>query len=60
MNYETGPMANMVSLASRFMLAIPFVGLFLRMWGVESVDSANMKKLMKQGKNIGILPGGYE
>lgn len=42
------------------MLVIPFVGFFLRLWGVDSVDGGNIKKLMKSGKNIAIVPGGFE
>jgi 2-acylglycerol O-acyltransferase 2 len=42
------------------MLCVPFVGLLLRWYGTESVHGENMKKIMKQGKNIGLLPGGFE
>ena len=60
MNYPTGPFKHLVGLSSRMMLIIPFVGLLLRLWGVQSVSSRNTKKLMKSGKNIAIVPGGFE
>jgi hypothetical protein len=60
MNLKTGPLSSAVGLLSRAMLACPFVGLFLRLWGMESVDSHNMKSLMKKGKNIILVPGGFE
>lgn len=34
--------------------------MLLKWWGVQSVDSKNMQKLMDQRKNIAIIPGGYE
>ena len=34
MNVKNSPMVNMVGLSSRFMLSLPFVGLFIRLWGV--------------------------
>lgn len=30
------------------------------MWGLQSVDPNNLKSLLKRGKTVGILPGGYE
>jgi hypothetical protein len=42
------------------MLFVPVVGLFLRLWDVQSVDSKHMKKLMKEGRNISLMPGGFE
>lgn len=60
MNYGTGPLSRMVGLSSRFMLACPIVGLQLRLWGLEAVHGEHMKKLMGEGKNIGLLPGGFE
>jgi 2-acylglycerol O-acyltransferase 2 len=42
------------------MLFWPIVGLILRLYGVQSVHGSHMKKLMKEGKNIGLLPGGFE
>jgi hypothetical protein len=34
MNFPEGPFSNVVILASRAMLSLPFVGLFLKLWGV--------------------------
>ena len=60
MNYPTGPFKYSVGLASRAMLNVPFCGLLLRLWGVEGVDAGNMKKLLSEGKNINLVPGGFE
>lgn len=48
------------TLGSRVMLGIPMNGLYLRWCGCQPVDAKNMKKLMKRGDNIAILPGGFE
>ena len=50
----------MAALSSRAMLSFPFIGGLLRLWGVESVDKSNLLRLMKQKKDIGIVPGGFE
>lgn len=50
----------MYGLSSRFMLSLPVWGLLFRLWGVQSVDPNNLKSLLKRGKTVGILPGGYE
>lgn len=47
-------------MASRFMLAIPFAGLLLRLWGVQGVHHSNMKRIMRKGTPIGLVPGGFE
>ena len=60
MNFPTGPFRYVVGLASKAMLSVPFTGLMLRLWGLEPVDPNNIKKLMKSGKNIALLPGGFE
>ena len=60
MNYKDGPMSNMVGLASRFMLNLPFGGLIIRLWGVQAVNAGNLKKLLKKGTNVGLVPGGFE
>jgi hypothetical protein len=60
MNYSNDAMSRLIGLSSRFMLNIPIVGVLLRLWGVQSVDAKNLKKLMTQKQNIGLLPGGFE
>ena len=60
MNMKKGPLSEVVGLSSRFMLACPIVGLILRLWGVEGVDGPHMKAVMQTGKNISLLPGGFE
>ena len=55
-----GPISNLVGLSSRFALNFPITGLILKLWGVEAVDHKNLGGLMKKGKNIGLLPGGFE
>lgn len=60
MNADDSKMSNMTGLASRFILSMPFIGLQLRLWGIQSVNSNNMKRLMSKKKSIGLLPGGFE
>lgn len=57
---SNAPISKMTVLGSRFMLNLPVVGLFMRWWGVQSVNPENMERLMKKGKSIGLVPGGYE
>jgi hypothetical protein len=51
---------NAVVLCSRMMLIVPLLGLFLRAMGAETVDPANLKRLMREGRDIALLPGGFE
>ena len=60
MNADNSKMSSMTALSSRFMLNVPIIGLFLRLWGVEAVDPFHMKKMMNSGRTIGLLPGGFE
>ena len=60
MNVDDSKMSSMIGLASRFILIVPIIGMLLRLWGVQAVNPENMKRLMKQGKTIGVVPGGYE
>ena len=60
MNADNSKMSSFTALSSRFMLGVPFIGFYLRMWGVSTVEPSNMKKLMKNGQSIGLLPGGFE
>ena len=46
MNKGNDPFSKMVLLGSRFILNVPYFGGFLRLWGIDSVDSKNMNKLM--------------
>jgi hypothetical protein len=50
----------MIMLASRGILYTPFHGYVLRLWGMQSVDSKNMHRVMSKGTNIGLAPGGFE
>jgi hypothetical protein len=50
----------MIGLVSRFIYNIPITGAIFRLFGVDSVDPRNVVHLMKEGKTIGILPGGFE
>lgn len=59
MNYHNDPLSRMVGLSSRFMLNMPVTGLLLRIWGVQAVNADNLKRLMKNGQNVGLIPGGY-
>lgn len=61
MNYQPhDALSRMVGLGSRFILNMPITGLLLRLWGVQSVDPSNLKRLMTKGQNVGLLPGGFE
>ncbi len=60
MNYDNNAMSRMVGLGSRFILNMPVTGLLLRLWGVQAVDPGNLKRLMGNGQNVGLLPGGFE
>ena len=60
MNFNNGPMKNMIGLGSRFLLTLPFVGLFGRLWGLQAVNAHSIKTLLGKGTNIGLLPGGFE
>ena len=59
MNYSDDTMSGFIGLSSRLSHYFPIVGVILRLWGVQSVDAKNLKKLMADRKNIGILPGGF-
>ena len=52
--------SNMVVLSSDFALNVPILGALLKIWGVGSASNSSVKKFMKEGKNIGVLPGGFE
>ena len=60
MNVDNTKMSSMIGLASRFILIVPIMGGLFRLWGIQGVHPSNIKRLMKQGKTIGIVPGGYE
>lgn len=55
-----GPLSNIIGLSSRFILNFPFSGALLKLWGFQAVNHKNLKKLMGEGHNIGMLPGGFE
>lgn len=42
------------------MLYLPLIGMHFKLWGIQSVDPANLKRLMSEGKDIALVPGGYE
>lgn len=57
---KQGPFSTIIGLGSRFALNFPFTGAILKLWGVQAVNHKNLKQLMREGKNLGLLPGGYE
>lgn len=59
MNYHNDALSRCIGLGSRFILNMPITGLLLKLWGVQSVDPKNLKRLMLSKRNIGILPGGF-
>ena len=60
MNVDSSKLSTMIGLGSRFILAVPIFGLIGRLWGVQAVNPSNMKRLMSEGKTVGVVPGGYE
>ena len=61
MNYHNNDaLSRCIGLGSRFILNMPITGLLLRLWGVQSVDPNNLKRLLSEKKNVGLLPGGFE
>jgi hypothetical protein len=46
--------------ASRALTYIPISGLFAKLMGVQGVDNKTFERLMKEGKNMSFLPGGFE
>lgn len=55
-----GNIRNCTHLATRLILRIPIFGLLLKQIGMESVAKANMLRLMRRGRNITLVPGGFE
>ena len=55
-----GPLSRMVGLGSRFLMNCSIAGALLRLWGLETVEPSNVKRLMRARKNIGLIPGGFE
>jgi len=51
---------NCVFCGSRALLNLPISGIFARWMGVCGVNNKNFKALMKVGKNIIFVPGGFE
>lgn len=60
MNADNSKMSRMVGLGSRLFLLIPIAGLVPILWGVTGVNPKNVKKLMGEGKTVGLVPGGFE
>lgn len=47
-------------LGSRALLNLPISGIFARLLGLQGVDNKNFKRLMRKGRNIMFMPGGFE
>lgn len=47
-------------LGSRVALNTPILGILLKWYGINGVDSASCKRLMEKHKNIALVPGGFE
>lgn len=60
LNDYAGRLGNQLICGSRMLLFTPLLGLVHKWGGVTTVDAANLKSLMSKGKNISILPGGFE
>lgn len=59
-NFADEKLSHAITLGSRFMLSLPIIGIHFRLWGVQSVDPQNLRKLMKKGECISLVPGGFE
>jgi hypothetical protein len=46
--------------SSRGIIYTPFTGIFAQWFGFESVDNIRFENDMKKGKNISLVPGGFE
>ncbi len=57
---ENDPLSRMVGLVSRVIFNTPIIGLLLRLWGVQPVNSSNLKRLLANNQNVGLVPGGFE
>jgi hypothetical protein len=51
---------NINILASRIVLLVPFLGLTLKWWNSLPVSPKHFIQYLKEGKNIAMVPGGYE
>jgi hypothetical protein len=51
---------NTIVCVSRALTYVPISGLFAKLMGVEGVDNKTFERLMKEGKNLSFLPGGFE
>ena len=58
-NPEIPAFHNMTGLASSFALDFPIIGAIFKLWGASEASSSNVKRLMKQGKDLGLVPGGF-
>lgn len=59
-NSYSGRFGDNLICASRVLLQAPLLGLVYKLAGLTSVDAGNLTYLMKQKKNISIIPGGFE
>ena len=51
---------NSNPLASRALLFLPISGMFSRWMGIKPVDRSNFLRLLKNGENVSLSPGGFE
>jgi hypothetical protein len=58
--HQNSILKNFIICGTRFVRFLPISGIIARWIGIEGVNHQNFKKLMSQGKNILIVPGGFE
>ena len=58
--YPDEKLSRGVIIGSNFVLNLPIVGMYLRLWGIAGADSSTFKSLLSKGKTVCLLPGGYE
>ena len=60
LTYQFRYLYDFVRLGSRIALNIPWGGIILKLGGIQGINPENLNILMKQGKKILMVPGGYE
>ena len=60
LTYQEDFFHNFIRLGSRMALNTPWGGIILKLGGIQGINPENLVKLMKNEKNILMVPGGYE
>lgn len=60
LTYQFHYLNDFVRLGSRFALMVPWGGIFLKLSGIQGINPENLNLLMKSGRKILMVPGGFE